>query len=504
MYTSLAGQQVKIMEDEKTFIYPKTLLEPLFTDPISKEWLRDPVVLNGNLYDRDSISKWLRISNIDPLTGEDIIGSVRFFPFNIIKFIMYSLEEREEELVFHSPLNSILFAHFYGTVLPFESYTRVNDWTIHTETKRKMFKYSNVQQFAPELSTSITSFFKEFECELDSIEFKNESFCNVYFKKLDNVSFLNCSFTNCFPIEEIKKKSCPNCTFESDLAHFSLEDYLFTDIFTGKQIDFDNIKISESGYIFKPDLMLEHLDAVKTKKEGKCSSPFCRPHPKERFIDKNFTNKENTSAKVILGGFKDVLDTVQQRFIEPVSWDSYNGSIAFKEPVVDTIEVRSQAERVYEKVQSILSNLDESTKKGFLKLSSMVNTESIKEADAPAYFNSNLMKMRKILSLPFLVDQESNTYGQDFSFLTLSGKTITNCAMKDFIFAGADLQNTIFVKCSFMECCFVSCDLRGTTFVDCEFNYEREFYKTLSNSNTNFIRCTCSNKQVFDRLHNSN
>jgi hypothetical protein len=71
-YTSLCGLSVAVDPNEETYTFPKKMWEPLLLDHITPEWILDPVYLNNNIYDRESLSKWFRRSNIDPINGTQL------------------------------------------------------------------------------------------------------------------------------------------------------------------------------------------------------------------------------------------------------------------------------------------------------------------------------------------------------------------------------------------------------------------------------------------------
>lgn len=68
-YTCITGEKIKRYPDTRIFVYDKILLVPLLTDIITQKYIRYPILFNDNIYDEHTLQRWLRTSNIDPLTG---------------------------------------------------------------------------------------------------------------------------------------------------------------------------------------------------------------------------------------------------------------------------------------------------------------------------------------------------------------------------------------------------------------------------------------------------
>jgi hypothetical protein len=132
-YTCLAGCQIYYDDQCQIEFYPKSL-ESYFTDPISYEYMTDPVVINGNVYDRTTISKWLTISNMDPLTGVTIINPT-ICPFNMLRYILYAVEDRGDVFAYYSIPTSRYQAQVIARYMPMTS-LNVNKYTNHMRNLR--------------------------------------------------------------------------------------------------------------------------------------------------------------------------------------------------------------------------------------------------------------------------------------------------------------------------------------------------------------------------------
>lgn len=104
-YKSLSGYTCET-KSRRFMNYPKTLTQ-LFIDPISLEHYNLPTLIReypDNVYDRNSLIKWLSISDVEPMTGVKIGKKILKF-LDVINFqmAMLLLEEKDDQLVFHIP-----------------------------------------------------------------------------------------------------------------------------------------------------------------------------------------------------------------------------------------------------------------------------------------------------------------------------------------------------------------------------------------------------------------
>jgi len=126
-YTSLTGNKVERYENESIEIYKKEDLEFMFLDPISLEYLREPVYFNDHVFSRETISRWFREHDRDPMTNEIItLKEICLFPFNLINYLLYAFEEKDDKLIFHSPPNCLKFAQTLGKYM-----INVNSENVH-------------------------------------------------------------------------------------------------------------------------------------------------------------------------------------------------------------------------------------------------------------------------------------------------------------------------------------------------------------------------------------
>ncbi|SNW61958.1 U-box domain and pentapeptide repeats domain containing protein [Orpheovirus IHUMI-LCC2] len=108
-YVNLWGQNTPSHPNETLYYYPSENLDQLIMDPISLEPISDPVIYNNNIYDKKTIGKWLRISNLDPINGNSET-SLDTIPFPSLKYIISKLEYDSDTgmYIFHSSPFSLL------------------------------------------------------------------------------------------------------------------------------------------------------------------------------------------------------------------------------------------------------------------------------------------------------------------------------------------------------------------------------------------------------------
>jgi len=457
-YNSLAGYKVKRHEGEITQRFNKGAIESLFTDPITQDWFKEPVYFRGNIYDKHSLQQWFRKSDIDPLTGENIDGNYELIPCNLIKYLIYALEEDGDELIFHSPPNCLQFAQKIATYLPIKTPEMIQDISIIGY----MLPYSEYSHTNEIISGEQIK--KQFEMN-----------------DLSNVDKLvNCTVKNCHPLDKIKAIATEGTTVESNIDNYRLEEYLFVSIVTSKIMKPDDMVISANGYIIDSEFQGMKIDGYR------CGSM-------EEFLShadvRSCSSFKNMGIRMI--------ESLKPSYIEtsykPV-WIWFYPNLGKLKKVstddVTMIKIRSAAVKYYESLQlfKLMIQDDPSLAQGLEKLSSMINNDTINrfKKDGPS-----IDELRESLGIPFIQDKQ-NTYGYDLSMLNLSNKEFTKKNFKDYCFVGADLRGAVFNGCDISCSSFVGADLRGTEFIACKFNYMREFsggpfYKTQINNHTKFI-----------------
>lgn len=497
-YESLTGLLIKQHDDEKQFVYPKDILEPILCDPISKEWLKDPIIVNGNVYDSNSFRQWIRISNIDPLTGVDISGDVTMYPINPIKYILLCLEEKEDTLLFHSPPNTLLNVYLRTSKMSNLLEVKDNDNIVISYTKdneekvQKSFATTSYKKQNEYCDISILPWLRTFKanCDTESIfHIENQTFKSIHFLKTENIKFKNCKFMNCYPEEEIRKSCEDDCSFESDIVYYSLEEYLFTNFISGEFMKPNEVFVGISGVFgFEKDFEIINSHSLDSLSHAKYNL---------------YNTEQFTSAKLFLQSFVDCLEIKEfEKKNPPILFHLYIKSLCDISPFDRKIQVRSNGQRVFERVNELKELLkhEKNIDEAFKKFTSLINSQSCKECGAPTYATNLLMKERIRLGIPFVVDQEQNTYGLDFSLLDLSNKELVGLPLKDYCFAGCDLSHTKFKDCVISHCCFVGATMTATLFQNCTFNHEEPFYKVNYEIPPIFLNSTCEHKPYFDEL----
>jgi len=446
-YICLTGDKVKKYENECTEIYDKKDFEFVFTDPISLEYLKEPVYFNNRVYSKSTIIEWLRENDRDPMTNDVILPQeISLIPINILNYLMYAFEEHNDKLIFHSPPNCIRFAHIIGKYISYVNFDDV--------------------------------------CKLSILD---------YIKYLE-----------------------PDDHDKNFIRNYSLHDYLMTDIHVGNNMDINNIFLSQNGHLMggRARDLYEKLNKIKENNQTDFWNYDLNSNIKNRIMSNG--SMILASIHLIMKNLFEVIHKVSIDKYEPTHYDEWK----FRDYVKKNfklddnptkLQARSSAEKYYEQVMKIerIMNDNKSIKSGFMKISNELSNEKLNETLKS--FNDNIDDMRTTLSLPFV--QKSNMYGQDFSMYDLSNKVIRNITtIKDYCFAGTNLENTIFEKCDFFSSTFVKANLKGTKFIGCSFNYLQEFsggpfYKTIIDENTSFGGCKLgmeAPKKYFEDLYKDN
>lgn len=463
-YICLTGEEVHLHEDESIFSYDKNMLAPYLTCPISQTWICDPVVVNGNIYDSSSVKQWLATSNIDPLTGEEWPQELILFKFNLLKFLLYMFEERDETLIFHSCPNTLRYAQDLGEYLPVQKSNLCEEYFSRepfTVTKTYDFKDQNL---------SVTAIMRQYVFKSPTVLNDRTIYCHDL--RNCNAQLVNCKLVNCL----CSPSDLTDCSIVDNIRCYTLEDYLFTNPFTGTSWD-DSVYLTRKGYMLPKGIN-------ETKIIGYTSDS------REEYI-RTKQSSQATEITKIVNGFRDLLKPKNILEITP-SFESYwYPRFVRKIPPIDIVlRTRSKEELVYERIVFMKQHIEthKHLSTALTKVADLVTNETMKKD----YGTNNclLKNARERMGLPFLIDQDSNTYGKDLSLLNLSNRTFTSLSLKDYSFSGCTFHNTKFINCEFMGCCFVGANLSRCTFSNCKFLSCRRFYKTIASPRTEFIRCT--------------
>ncbi len=463
-YICLAGYKVKRYDNEITQIFGKDDIKFLLTDPISLEWFQNPVYFRGNLYEKTTIQKWFRKSDIDPLTGENIDGDSDLIPCNLIKYLLYAFEELEDCLIFHSPPNCLKFAQRIGEYLPIKSIqgkdVDIQDISIlgYLDTNEYYTARGSIQK--------CLGVQKNTRFDIRDLS--------------DTEKLENCHVMNCYPLNKIKEISTNGTIIENSINNYKLEEYILVSIATGKVLKPHELFLTKNGYLVDKEYVGTKINAIKSNDIS------------------NFLSEADPSK---CESFKNIatqfIEKINQNYIEtsykPV-WDNFYGFgiRSIKDNNNLAIRIRSAAVRYYETLEefrTLVSN-DPTLEIGLKKISDLVTDNIICQEEFRT--GKNIIEdTREKLGIPFIQDPANNTYGKDLSMLDLSGKMFRYKNFKDYCFVGTNLKGALFMDCEFFCSSFVGANLKGAQFIYCTFNYLQEFnggpfYKTKIDTNTIF------------------
>lgn len=486
-YVCLAGHKVHYTPHNCIIeTYQKHNLAIYFIDPISQDYMSDPVVVNGNVFDRKNIQKWLSVSNIDPLSGELLENKdLVLFPFNMLKYILYSIEDKGDFFAYYSTPTSLRYCQDIADYLPIGKYKRnpkfflgdyprsfaCNDMGMCSYDGMHLGAWQHMRN--PELSFPIKHI---------------ESMHEVCLRYLSRHGVI---------YDKLKLNSCSD-----NLAYLSLEKLLFVDIFTSSARKGDDIFLSKTGHMIPSsvfDSKIMHEDNNNSKKIEyincviDCDTPLPgflgNARPIVDFVGTQSVKK--ISIKRWLSNLYTDLSPIPNNLqINNTCFDSYDLNEAFGCITAgksnNTIQIRSSVEIIYKKMVEIQRDLTKENKKAIHKLSTMVTNDAIKKKNSGKSFGCELMNFRNDLGIPSLIAH--TFWGKDFSFLDLSDKMFSlNGCIKDYFFVGCTLQRTIFHQCKFYSCCFVGADMSGCTFIECEFVCAKQFYQTIADPKMKFV-----------------
>jgi hypothetical protein len=132
-YKSICGLEIDSSLDERCYLIEEDV-DFLIKDPITFENIVDPVILNGNVYDSESLKKWFKNSNRDPLTG-CTVSEIKLVTVRAIKYLLMCLEESDYGLIYHSVPQELFRALYlvdkfpiYGLPLSWFTYPNQKDY----------------------------------------------------------------------------------------------------------------------------------------------------------------------------------------------------------------------------------------------------------------------------------------------------------------------------------------------------------------------------------------
>lgn len=436
-YKSINGEYVKIYPDCKEYIYSKKELDIALKCPITYDYFKNPVVIlsdeinwtDGYVYERDAILKWIKRSNIDPMTGQKLPKYIKLQSCYFIKFICYCLEDKKDYYIFHSPKCDPRLAKNIMKIIDKKTSERNTPIGVIKKYANKnanldyndyVVKYClNDQQF-------YDSYFELFDLSLSN-NFKTRK------------PFENCKFINCI-IDEKIKKFLVNCLVINTINNYTLEEYLFFESFFELYMN-DNL-----NNIFNNVEILNKVNiSIKNKKLQKSIN-----------IKKIFQNFLDVQKNVGLS-----FDNFNLEFFKKISlcknyfnmcvYDNTNNNINVTSPLNYRIEKLKEAHAKYKN--------DKNFKNGIKKINNLIKDKDIIDTKIARQIN----EMRKLLNVECQIDFYG---GYDFSFLNLKNKTI-NTNLKYDCFAYADLTNAKFASNRAL-CCnlFVNATLINTDFAN--------------------------------------
>lgn len=424
-FTNLLGLECET-DSNQIIEYPFDVVT-LFTDPISLDFIENPIVLIDhmfNIYDYKIIFEWLSRSNKEPTTGIQL-DKVKFVPIKNIIYAMMLLEIKENKLIFHQPNIDLL-------------------------------NYINI-----------------ISCAFENNYAKNQN--NELKLPKDSVMYLDLHMYT------------PNSDNEKSLTEyycFTLEDLLVNDLFTGKRIT--NPILTDNGNIIDEKTLklipavyhcyrVDELICKNRHKISECKLLF----DKISAMFKNDNYKSKNCGSIIHKKLCQI-----SHFFKNKKTLNFRCNDFY-------LEATKTYEYIYECYFKLLENIRNGQYKNFEKNKRIISdyVKFNVEAGKESYDANKIYKIEKIrYELQFPVVSNYSVYGDDLSLLDLSySKFNKKCDGKAREYIGTDLKFTVFSNCEFSICSFICTDLNGTIFENCIFK-ESVFYK-LELKDTQFINC---------------
>jgi hypothetical protein len=478
-YFSLVGEMVSISEHEKRFRISISQMSFLFKDPITMEYICDPVILNGNVYDKSSITKWLSKSNIDPLNGIVLEGEIKLIPFLALRYILLCSEFFDDDnIIYHSVPQDPRFASYVGENFPL---IYCKNPVVTQDVFRLVPKWNGnfLSVFDNMYLLNLYAIPKNF-CQ------KEYAFCDFTLCKEGTTFVDGCRFINCLLPQWMQEKY----DAESNIRYFYPQELLFTDAKTGDFIsmrDTKSIYITQKGYIIHARHKEIYPDAVPLYAiQDKLTD--CVIESKIEMMQHNFSPvfHEHTSFELDRSLYCDPYTFCDNdELIDKTI--SATGNSPLLTSNVEPADLRVRATSPVDKIRSRIVELarlfdtDESYYKSLTKISEHITPEHLTMG------STYLQSERQLLGIPFFA--EISTYSKDLSFMQMENKTFSKIEFKDSFFVRADLRNTKFIECSFSLCYFIGANLSGTKFIDCKFtDCEHAFLDVITDNETSFDR----------------
>lgn len=424
-YRSITGHEVK-KNDDDILIKLDDKWKHILQDPISYEYIKEPVVLQGHLFDKEPLIKWLRTSDTNPMTGEILPPSIRLYKFNMLTYLLYSIEEIDGDLYYHSLPTTYNFCQKIGGILPIRTCRRYNKPTVKIDIQDL-----NIQRYMTKREKNINYKTKK---PIDTI--KNRELCYSDISDIDN--FENCEIINCIPMDHIMKNS-KGCRIMFNIDYMTPCELLCSvDYKTTVWLNYDG-------------------NIVSTYSNGERDSQNKILNQKIERLIKSMTDVANKNVIIKPRGFG------------KISMSNYSG-----DPFTDEeIDIKSKVEHKHAKNLEQLK--DSSVIEAIERLSNSIGDDAFnfEHEEKPVFTNMvnlNVFRQRALLELPGCMDQPY--YGREYSYLNLQGKEFNNISFKGDMFVGTNLSNTRFINCNFNRVEFYKANLNDAVFEDCHFNVE--------------------------------
>ncbi len=450
-YTSLSGYTVAIDPSERQIMFPTRMWETLLRDPVTYEWMRAPVYLNNNVYDKDSLGKWFRGSNIDPLNGYELT-EINLIPVNVIAYLLLAFEEQEDTLIYHSVQSNPLFAATLIQSIPFETKEYRNE-DFHNIDAISLNPYAYI--YSGRLSN-------------DSKPLKSYHYED--FRNVKEEPPLGRLFTDCLVPEAWHNK--PGIMVETSFRYLSPFDLLLICPIFGDLIS--NALLTSKGLIVNKHFLFDQQYAYNY-------------YGFQGLLFKNTTQIPcNVLHNKMIEIWKEGIVMYPELMTKSFRFTGAYDLPEKNKTIPGTISIHSPYERIYERVLEIEAMIDRdpTLKTGFAKLSQML--ASTRDVENLITNGQHLIDdKRSLYSLPFI--ESPDYHGQDLSFTTLQDLTFDNKHLKCYCFAKANIRNCTFNNCHFYHTVFVGAHLDNTRFIDCLFGGDCSFHH-VTKSRVQFIR----------------
>lgn len=493
-YTSVTGSIVK--SSTKTSIVDDNIIS-CFIDPITHDIMKFPVFLpnTSKIYDKESIIKWFGTSNIDPLTGVELdFTQIKFI--HIIPYFLFlsCIEKRDEQYIFHHPFGTLCdileIATHYAKNDSFD-----NNFLEHNRyfTKKCIKVDDTIYQCECDfkqpgaISFDLTDYYMEI---VKCVELTEQNHTNTirpitHFKNTNNAKypFIPCNNPQLYHIDifdiigkcPLTKRGFKNKCYINDNGWIIAEYHNTTEKCSSYIVGSIANHLSENKQEFTNTQL---FDLIPTDSLLPASITFERC-PIEMDADTQKFMKDYRNIEQ--------LDLIYANQIRPVTHD-YLFAI-WKQPDCNIakggdfyIECTNTHKKLHNFYIQHLHNYDKNIAN---KISSIVNKNDFIFkgcSDLPI----NNLKIQ--YSFPIA---GSTVYGDDYSFLTICNKNITNDFKGDY-FIGTHLVNCVFTNCGFSMCAFAGSTFVNTKFIDCKFR-ECSLYKMGS---VDLLGCSADTKTI--------